>query len=335
MSVRIYVAITGAEFNLLFTQEAQAALAGLAQIVHAPEGPDERAVLPQQLGAEYDIVITSWVTDPGHPDRFLGGRLQLIVHAAASIRWLVPRWVLEQGIRACQSGAEPQAVPVAESALALTLVLLRHVHRYDRQLQGSRDWTASRTPELGRDLAARRVGIVGLSRTGTQYLRMVQGLGVRGIRLYDPYVDHARARELGVELVPLDELLASCDVVSLHAPVTDETRGMIGAEQLGRLRDDAVLINTARSALVDTEALVNEVTSGRINAGLDVFDTEPLPADSPFFGLPNVVVLPHVGAATIETRHGQGAGVVAELRRHLTGQALRDEVTLDRYDRLG
>lgn len=335
MNVRIYVAVTADEFDLLFTAEAQAALAGLGEVVHASEGPDARAVLPPRLGADYDIVVTSWATDASHPDRFLGDRLQLIVHAAASIRWLVPRWVLEHGVRACQAGAEPQAVPVAESALALTLVLLRHVHRYDRQLQTSRDWAASRTPELGRDLAARRIGIVGLSRTGTQYLRMVQGLGIRGIRLYDPYVDRARARELGVELVPLDELFASCDVVSLHAPVTDETRGMIGAEQLGRLPDEAVLINTARSALVDTEALVAEVTSGRINAGLDVFDTEPLPAGSPFLGLPNVVVLPHVGAATIETRHSQGEGVVAELPLHLAGRALRDEVTLDKYDRLG
>ena len=335
MNVRIYVAITRAEFDLLFTPPTQDALAALGEVVHAPEGRHERAVLPERLGEDYDIVVTSWATQPGSPERYLGGRLQLVVHAAASIRWLVPHWVLEQGVRACQAGAEPQAVPVAESALALTLVLLRHVHRFDRQLQASRDWRASRTPELGRDLAARRIGIVGLSRTGAQYLRMVQGLGVTDIRLYDPYVDATRARELGVELVSLDDLFATCDVVSLHAPVTYETRGMIGAEQLARLADDGVLINTARSALVDTDALVAEVTSGRINAGLDVFDTEPLPADSPFLGLSNVVVLPHVGAATIETRHGQGEGVVAELRRYLTGQPLQDEVTLDRYDRLG
>lgn len=335
MSARVYVAITRTEFELLFTPAARQALADLAELVHAPEGPDERAELPERLGDDYDIVVTSWATSPLHPERFLGGRLRLIVHAAASIRWLVPRSVLEQGVRVCQAGAEPQAVPVAETALALALVLLRHVHTYDRQLRASRDWTASRTPELGRDLTSRRVGIIGLSRTGAQFLRMVQGHGVAGIRLYDPYVDEARAAELGVELVSLAELFACCDVVSIHAPVTDETRGMIDAEHLARLGDGAIVINTARSALIDTDALVAELATGRISAGLDVFDTEPLPADSPFYGLPNVVVLPHVGAATIETRHGQGNGVVAELQRHLTGQPLRDEVTLDRYDRLG
>jgi phosphoglycerate dehydrogenase-like enzyme len=213
-------------------------------------------------------------------------------------------------------------------------VLLRNVHQHDRALQSTRDWVAGGTGRLGRSVHAQRVGIVGLSRVGRQYARMMRGLGVTQLAAYDPYADPTTAADLGVRLVGLEELTATSDVLAIHGPSTPETRRMIGAAQLAALPDGAVVVNTARSWLVDEVALAAELRTGRISAGLDVFDTEPLPADSPFYGLDNVVVVPHVAGGTVEARRLQGQIVVDEIGRFLAGEPLTNEVTAAIYDRL-
>lgn len=329
---RIFACMSRAHLDLMFTPEAQRRLAALGTL----EGANDAAVVepPPELGNDYDAVITSWSTGRDHPERFVGSRLGLLVHSTGSIRGIVPRTLLEQGVRVAQGGVSPMARAVAECATGLTLMLLRHLHLYDRQLQSSRDWVASRTPDHGLSVPGRKFGIVSLSRVGWHNVDMIKGLGATVIRAYDPYADPERAREQGVELVGLDELFSSSDVLVVHAPTTDETKGMIGKEQLALLADDSVLINTARSVVIETEALLAELTSGRLRAGLDVFDVEPLPADSPFYGLPNVIVLPHIAGATIDDRYDQGDVVVAELERFFAGEPLVHEVTLDAYDQL-
>jgi len=135
---------------------------------------------------------------------------------------------------------------------------------------------------------------------------------------------------LGVRKVGLAELLTHCPVVSLQAPSTQETYHMIGARELSLLQDGAILINTARSWLVDQEALLAELQSGRIQAALDVFDQEPLPVDHPFRQLDNVFLTPHVAAATFQARQRQGQIVVEEVRRFFSGQPLQYQVTLEK-----
>lgn len=329
---RIYACMSRHHLDLMFTPEAQRRLAALGTL----DGANDESVVqpPAGLGNDYDAVITSWSTGRDHPEHFIGSRLGLLVHSTGSIRPVAPRMLLEQGVRVAQGGVSPMARAVAECAVGLTLMQLRHLHLYDRQLQSSRDWVASRNPDHGLSVPGRRFGIVSLSRVGWHYVDMIRGLGGTTIKAYDPYADPERAREQGVDLVGLDELFSGSDVVAVHAPTTDETRGMIGKEQLALLADDSILINTARSAVIDTEALLAELTSGRLRAGLDVFDVEPLPADSPFYGLPNVIILPHVAGATIDDRYEQGDVVVAELERFFAGEPLLHEVTLDAYDKL-
>jgi glyoxylate reductase len=179
---------------------------------------------------------------------------------------------------------------VADLTLALILACRRHVVAADRLVREGawrRRWAQ---PELlGHDLAGSTLGIVGLGRIGSEVARRAEAFGMRIF---------SNRRSGGL---PLDELLRTADVVSLHVPLTAETRDLISRERLALLRDGATLINTARGTIVDEDALVDELVSGRISAGLDVFAAEPNVPEQ-LLGLPNVVLMPHIASATVETR---------------------------------
>lgn len=326
---RIHLALTPEEVDRLYDEPTRQRLAALGEVTFSQDG-----ALPADLADAYDVLVTSWSTQKFAPEAVLGERLQLAVHTAGTIRGLFPAAVLEQGLRLAQGGSAPMAVPVAELSLTLTLALLRNLHWMDRRLQATRDWAASGLGQLTRGIRGQSIGIVGLSRTGREYASMVAGLGVESVRAFDPFATEEDAASLGVELVDLTELCASSDVLAIHAPVTDETRHMLDAAMIGRLRDGAIVVNTARSAVIDMEALTAELVAGRLSAGLDVFDVEPLPADSPLYGLDNVLITPHVAGGTVEARFAQGAGVADEIAAFLSGEPMRYEVTAEIYDRL-
>jgi len=331
---RLYLAITPSELAILYDAPTLARLRDLAEVVLAPDDGAAHAALPEGFADEYDVLITSWSTAPFAPSQLIGSRLQLAVHTAGTLRGLFPKEVLAQGVRLAQGGSAPMAAAVAELALTLTLVLLREVHSMDRRLQATRDWDEGGSGALTHGIRQQTIGLVGLSRVGREYASMVRGLGTQEVLAHDPFTTAADAEELGVELVDLPQLCERSDVLAVHAPVTEETRGMLDAALLGRLRDGAIVVNTARSAVLDMEALAAELVSGRLRAGLDVFDVEPLPADSALYGLDNVVLTPHVAGGTVEARRAQGAGVADEVTAFLTGAPLQYEVTAEIYDRL-
>ncbi|MGH3164865.1 MAG: NAD(P)-dependent oxidoreductase, partial [Trebonia sp.] len=170
------------------------------------------------------------------------------------------------------------------------------------------------------------VGVVGASRVGRRVLDLLVNLDV-SVLLADPYVTGEEAAALGPAKTTLEELLRVSDIVTRHAPALPETRQMIGKEQVAEMKDEAVLINTARGALIDTDALIAELRTGRIEAVLDVTDPEPLPRDSPLFDLPNVQLTPHIAGAMGNEVPRLLEQAVAEVERLAAGLPLSHPVT--------
>ena len=205
---------------------------------------------------------------------------------------------------------------VAELAVALLLAATRHLLTADSDVRSGntfRDGVIPYQRFRGWEIAGLTAGLVGLGAVGRALRWRLVGLGMRVIA-YDPYHDEARHS--------LDELLGEADVVSMHAPVTDDTVGMIGAEQFAAMRDGVVYLNTARAQLHDTDALVAALRDGKVAAaGLDHFAGEWLPADHPLTAMPNVVLTPHIGGATWNTEARQAQMVADDLEALLSGGA--------------
>lgn len=203
---------------------------------------------------------------------------------------------------------------VAEMAVALLFAATRHLVSADADVRSGnmfRDGSIPYQRFRGAEIAGRTAGLVGLGAVGRALKWRLSGLGLRVIAC-DPYHDDAQHS--------LDELLSEADVVSLHAPVTDDTAGMIGAKQFAAMRDGVVFLNTARAQLHDTDALVDALRSGKVAAaGLDHFVGEILPTDHPLVGMPNVVLTPHIGGATWDTETRQAKMVADDLEALLSG----------------
>ncbi|WP_111508607.1 phosphoglycerate dehydrogenase [Mycobacterium kyogaense] len=212
----------------------------------------------------------------------------------------------------------------AEHALALLLSAARQIPAADATLRAH---TWKRSSFSGTEIFGKTVGVVGLGRIGQLVAQRLAAFGAH-ITAYDPYVSHARAAQLGIELLTLDELLARADFISVHLPKTKETAGLIGTDALAKTKPGVIIVNAARGGLIDEQALADAITSGHVRgAGLDVFATEPC-TDSPLFELPQVVVTPHLGASTAEAQDRAGTDVAASVKLALAGEFVPDAVNV-------
>lgn len=272
------------------------------------------------------VLVSAWNCPPlTGPVLAAAPRLQLLANAASSVKKLVTAASWARGIRVTQSGAA-MAPAVAETALTMTLSVLRRVQRHDHALRTGQPWTPAIHDVFGTEINGSVIGVVGASRVGRAYIGLVQALGAQ-VLVHDPYLSEADARALDVTRVDLAALLTESRLVSLHAPLTAQTERMIGADELALMPDGAALVNTARPRLVDLEALYAELVTGRIDAALDVHEQEPLPPQNRWRELPNVLLTPHIGGKTTQSRRRAGQIVIDEVRRALAGEPLQHEVS--------
>lgn len=289
-----------------------------------------------------DVVYDPWIEQTPlriyNPEqlaeRIAGESAEIVVVESDSVRGPV----FEQGVRVIAStrgdpnnvdiaGATAAGIPVlntparnadavAEMTVALLLAATRHVLTADADVRSGnifRDGSIPYQRFRAAEIAGLTAGLVGLGAVGRATQWRLSGLGLRVIA-HDPYNPDARHS--------LDELLSEADVVSLHAPVTDDTAGMIGAREFAAMRDGVVFLNTARAQLHDTDALVDALVAGKVGAaGLDHFAGEWLPADHPLVGMGNVVLTPHIGGATFDTEARQAQMVADDLEALLAGNA--------------
>jgi len=212
----------------------------------------------------------------------------------------------------------------AEHAVALLLAASREIAAADATLRAH---TWKRSSFNGTEIFGKTVGVVGLGRIGQLVAQRIAAFGTH-IVAYDPYVSPARAAQLGIELLSLEDLLARADFISVHLPKTPETKGLIDKEALAKTKPGVIIVNAARGGLVDEAALAEAITSGHVRAaGLDVYSTEPC-TDSPLFELPQVVVTPHLGASTSEAQDRAGTDVAESVRLALAGEFVPDAVNV-------
>jgi phosphoglycerate dehydrogenase-like enzyme len=310
----------------LIPPEAEARLAAAARVV----APAEGELAPEALGHLLDgasVAITGWGT-PKLDEPLLDQRpdLRLVAHAAGSVRQLLPLAAIESGRVQVTHSAIHIGEAVAEFVMAQILTWLRQPLALAEAMRAGEPWLPLRTRLLGRLLGEQTVGLVGAGYVGRLLIRQLGAFDAR-VTVHDPYMSAGEADRLGVTLLSLDALLAGSDVVSLHVPSLPATRHMIGAPELARIKDGALLINTARGAIVDEAALVAELRKRRFTAALDVYESEPLADDSPLRTLDNAILSPHAAGHTHETYLRQGASAVDEALRFLTNQPLRHKVT--------
>ncbi|WP_158850305.1 hydroxyacid dehydrogenase [Saccharothrix deserti] len=291
----------------------------------------ERFDTPEAVAAlaDVEVLVTGWGCPPIDAAVLRAApRLRAVLHTAGSVKTLITPECWERGV-VVSSAADANALPVAELTLAMILLAGKDVLGLRERYRTERHFTLGEVvPDIGN--FRRRVGIVGASRIGRRVVGLLEPFDLI-VSLTDPYLT---APLPGVRLVELDELLRDSDVVSLHAPATPETHHMLDKRRLALIPDGGVLINTARGSLVDTDALIDELSTGRISAVLDVTEPEPLPSDSPLFDLPNVFATPHIAGSHGNELGRLGQSAVDDLERLIAGVPLHGQVLPTDLDRV-
>ncbi|WP_018504503.1 phosphoglycerate dehydrogenase [Parafrankia discariae] len=295
-------------------------LSGDFEIRHV-DGADRSALLPAL--ADVDAVLIRSATKIDAEALAAAPRLKVVARAGIGLDNVDVPAATSRGVMVVNA-PQSNIVSAAEHAIALLLAVARRVPAAHESLVGGA-W--KRSKYVGVELTEKTAGVVGLGRIGVLVAQRLAAFGMK-VLAYDPYVSVARASQLGVRLVDLDELLTSSDVITIHLPKTPETLGLIGADELARVKPGVIIVNAARGGLVDETALADAVRSGRVGgAGLDVYVKEPT-TSSPLFGLENVVVTPHLGASTQEAQDKAGLAVARSVRLALSGEFVPDAVNV-------
>jgi phosphoglycerate dehydrogenase-like enzyme len=280
------------------------------------EPDDEPAASAAQFDdpAGIDAILMGWgASDLTAADLARMPKLKAVVHFGGGFGG--EAIAAERGIFTANAKTV-NAVPVADFTLAMITLAAKDVFWAERQYRAEQRFLDREIEYGDTGLGGRTVGIVGASTIGELVIRGLVGHG-HDVAVYDPFLTPERAAELGVQVeTDLARLASQSRIFSLHAPDITTTRGMVSAAVLAALPDGATLINTARGALVDQDALVRELASGRIRAALDVTEPDPLPAGHPLFALPNVYLTPHLAGAMGTEIRDLGRASVAALLRH-------------------
>lgn len=272
-----------------------------------------------------DICISGWGNTPFHEKTLkYADKLKLIAHIGGSVRPMVGDAAFERGIRVC-SGNRVFAESVAEGVLAYMLCSLRRIGEYEARMAAG-EW-----PSLigTRGLLGRSVGLVGYGMIAEYLVKFLKPFGCR-IMVSSRHISAEELAEAGIEAAAAEEIFRTCDIISLHSSLTARTKHSIGADLLNSMKDGALLVNTARGALIDEEALVSVLQERPVWAALDVFETEPLPMDSPLRECERVLLMPHAAGPTADRRYVVTSHVLDDIGRFLNGEPLDCEIDFAR-----
>lgn len=310
--------------------DLEPSLAALTHRLHTwdPTGQDAAAFDHALQRIDPEVLVACWKTPP--LPATLPPRLRYVCYLCGSVKRLVTRAQIEQGLLVTNWGGSISRI-VAEWALFHTLCSLRRATYWALAMHHDGAWKNGGTETAS--LFGRRVGIHGFGQVARELLRLLAPFG-NAISVFAPDVDAATEAAFGIHRSPsLDDLFANSDVIIELAPLIPETTGIVSERLLRLIRPGGVFINLGRGAVVDEAALVRVAREGRVFFGLDVFAVEPLPADHPLRGLPNVTLTPHIGGPTTDRRRDAGAFALGNLRAYAEGRPLDAVVTPEVFDR--
>lgn len=315
----------------LFGPDAQRRLAGMVRLDAGHVHQDSFHI--EHLDSETEVLLTCWGAPRLDADVLtLLPKLRAVVHAAGSVKGIATEACRDRGIE-FSSAAFVNALPVAEYTLAMVLLANKRVFWLAGTYREVRTgWHPGIVPP-GVGNYGPTVGICGASMIGRRVIELLRPFDLT-VLLNDPFISSEEAAELGVELVDLDELCSRSGVLSLHAPALPTTHHLIDARRLALMRDEATLINTARGSLVDQDALTAELVTGRLSAVLDHTEPEVLPIDSRLYGLPNVVLTPHIAGSQGNELRRMGNAAIEELARFVAGEPFAHPVPYAALDRI-
>lgn len=310
----------------------------LNSLGHVTWNPHDRQYTPDELRdalAGVEVCITGWGT-PKLDENILAkaDALKLVMHTAGSIGSIASAALYDRNIPISSSN-DVMARQVAECNVMLTLMALRRARQFVDAMHaptGEYKWLNYYKSGLkATPMSKATIGVVGLGAIARWYIQFLQPMAPR-VLLYSRHTRPDEAARLGVQLADLDTLLAASDVVNILCGMTQETYHLLDAARLAKMKDGASLINVGRGAIVDEQALVAELRTGRISALLDVFETEPLPEASPLRPLPNATLLPHIAGAGNEADYSRFGN--DEIQRHLVDQPLQGLVTRSQWQNM-
>ena len=285
------------------------------------DGTDRAALLAEV--AEADALVVRSATRVDAEVVAAATRLKVIARAGVGLDNVDVPAATARGVMVVNAPTS-NIVSAAEQAIALLLAVARHTASASASLKKG-EW--KRSKYTGVEVQGKTVGVVGLGRIGVLFAQRMAAFGTRLIA-YDPYIQPARAAQLGVRLVGLDELLRESDFISVHLPRTPETVGLIGEKELAMVKPGVRIVNAARGGLIDEQALTEALRDGRVaGAGLDVYSTEPA-TGLPLFEFDNVVCTPHLGASTAEAQDKAGLSVARSVKLALQGEFVPDAVNV-------
>jgi D-3-phosphoglycerate dehydrogenase len=285
------------------------------------DGTDRAALLAAL--ADADAIIVRSATQIDAEAVAAAPRLKVVARAGVGLDNVEVEAATARGVMVVNAPTS-NIVSAAEQAIALLLAVARNTASASNALKAG-EW--KRSKYTGVEVQGKTVGVVGLGRIGVLFAQRMAAFGTRLIA-YDPYIQPARAAQLGVRLVGLDELLRESDFISIHLPKTPETVGLIGAKELQNVKPGVRIINAARGGLIDEQALADAITEGRVaGAGIDVYNKEPCTA-SPLFAHDCVVATPHLGASTHEAQDKAGLSVARSVKLALDGEFVPDAVNV-------
>ena len=274
---------------------------------------------------DMDVCVSHWWC-PTFTDAVLdkADRLKLIAHAAGSVASLVTDNVYKKGIKVCGSNSI-MAKYVAEGALTYMLAGLRQIPQHDKGMKEKKLWEQYDCNSL----FGKKIGLIGFGSVGVHLINLLKPFNVQ-IKVYDPYIPKdAFSDYLEISLCEMEDILAWADVISVHASQTPETFHLLNREKLKLIKENALLVNTARGSIIDEAELAVQLEEGRFNAVLDVYEEEPLSLDSPLRRNENVILIPHMAGKP--SRENLTYGMIEEIDRFIKREPLQYEISHEKF----